>query len=75
MGLQSQYTRGRGNVVLFLGNKHAAQLTGVSIVLAAPAPGLQVGVGRAHCRGASCPDAVEAVVQGIRCIEGGVGLV
>ncbi|EFJ50611.1 hypothetical protein VOLCADRAFT_120602 [Volvox carteri f. nagariensis] len=43
VGLQSQYTRGRGTVVLYLGNKHAsAQLTGVALAVAAPSPGVQV---------------------------------
>ncbi|GIL47564.1 hypothetical protein Vafri_4358 [Volvox africanus] len=45
VGLQSQYTRGSGTVVLYLGNKHmAAQLTSVALVVAVSLPGVLVSI-------------------------------
>ncbi|GIL70205.1 hypothetical protein Vretimale_3499 [Volvox reticuliferus] len=45
VGLQFQYARGSGTVVLYLGNKHmAAQLTSVALVVAVPSPGVQVSI-------------------------------
>ncbi|GLI58947.1 hypothetical protein VaNZ11_000735 [Volvox africanus] len=45
VGLQSQYTRGSGTVVLYLGNKHmVAQLTSVALVVAVPSPGVLVSI-------------------------------
>lgn len=47
VGLQSRYNRSTGELLLFLGNKQAAQpLTGVSLVLSAPSLALQVLVGQ-----------------------------
>lgn len=44
VGLQSTYERGRGTVVLYLGNKlTAAPLTNVALMVAVPSPGVQVG--------------------------------
>ncbi|GLC68315.1 hypothetical protein PLESTF_000678300 [Pleodorina starrii] len=45
VGLQSQYGRGTGVVVLYLGNKATSQLTGVALTLAVPSPGVKVEVG------------------------------
>ncbi|PNW74645.1 hypothetical protein CHLRE_12g488850v5 [Chlamydomonas reinhardtii] len=46
IGLQSQYTRGRGNIVLYFGNKHAgAQLTNVSLVQTVQSPGVAMTPG------------------------------
>jgi hypothetical protein len=47
IGLQSRYTRSTGELLLFLGNKQAAQpLSGVSLLLAAPSPAVQVVLGQ-----------------------------
>jgi len=47
IGLQSRYSRSTGELLLFLGNKHAAQpLTGVTLMLSAPSPALQVVLGQ-----------------------------
>lgn len=47
VGLQSRYSRSTGELLLFLGNKQAGQpLSGVSLVVAAPSPAVQVLVGQ-----------------------------
>ncbi|KAG2452624.1 hypothetical protein HYH02_002861 [Chlamydomonas schloesseri] len=46
IGLQSQYTRGRGNITLYFGNKQAgAQLTNVSLVQTVQSPGVAMAPG------------------------------
>jgi hypothetical protein len=46
VGLQSRYTRSTGELLLFLGNKQAGQpLSGVSLLLSAPSPAVQVVLG------------------------------
>lgn len=47
VGLQSRYMRSTGELLLYLGNKQAAQpLTGVSLMLSAPSPAVQVVLGQ-----------------------------
>jgi hypothetical protein len=47
IGLQSRYTRSTGELLLFLGNKQAAQpLSGVSLLLATSSPAVQVVLGQ-----------------------------
>ena len=47
VGLQSRYNRSTGELLLFLGNKQAgAALTGVSLVLLAASPAVQVVLGQ-----------------------------
>lgn len=47
VGLQSRYTRSTGELLLFLGNKQAGQpLSGVSLVVSAPSPAVQVFLGQ-----------------------------
>lgn len=47
VGLQSRYVRSTGELLLFLGNKQAGQpLSGVSLVVSAPSPAVQVVLGQ-----------------------------
>jgi AP-2 complex subunit alpha len=47
IGLQSRYTRSNGELLLFLGNKHASStLTGLALLLSGPSPAVQVVVGQ-----------------------------
>ena len=51
IGLQSRYTQSTGELLLFLGNKQAAQpLTGLGLVLSAPSPAVHVVVGQLPAR-------------------------
>lgn len=47
VGLQSRYSRSNGELLLFLGNKHAtSSLSGLALLLSGPSPAVQVAIGQ-----------------------------
>lgn len=68
VGLQSRYTRSTGELLLFLGNKQAGQpLSGVSLVLSAPSPAVQVVLGQSPAQLA--PKQQVQVLAQVTCLQ------